>query len=404
MSSRDPDRLHEHEKPRAPEPKPQRGGSAAPLHNLVSNVGNRAFGGAIARTQGAGIMPGGQVHPTVQSKIDSTRGSGSEPRLGRRQQALAVARRPVGCPRAYRHYANDLNHAVSAKAFATGTDVYFAKDQYKPNTSDGDKLIAHELAHVVQQRGAPTSGPLTVSNPGDAMENEADAVADKVHSDRMPSDSAISFGFIDRRVMAAVERVAGSDPDPGDPFRGLYISDEVALRLSQGDSALDADGRLQAVVDALGLDLLEAAVLAVCAATELNPRYGRLYAYLQDDVTRKLPSPRLVGQLLEGEGLTPADVMVAFDAHGRLRHLGALKLLGDAQTPLAERPIKVADRLAAALLGGRMDESAAADAAADGRAARARSRARRAPSRRWRRCSPRPRICRSCSPAPTPTR
>ena len=99
-------------------------------------------------------------------------------------------------------------------------------------------------------------------------------------------------------------------------------------------------------------------MLAVCAATELNPRYGRLYAYLQDDVTRKLPSPRLVGQLLEGEGLSSADVMAAFDADGRLRRLGALKLMGDAQTPLAERPVKVADRLAAVLLGGRMDESA----------------------------------------------
>src|SRR6201999_1873570 len=118
----------------------------------------------------------------------------------------------------------------------------------------------------------------------------------------------------------------------------------------------DADARLQAAVEALGLDLLEAAGLAVRAATELNPRYGRLYAYLQDDVTRKLPSPRLVGQLLEGEGLSPADVMGAFDGAGRLRHRAALKLMGDAQTPLAERPIKVADRLAAVLLGGRMDE------------------------------------------------
>ena len=172
------------------------------------------------------------------------------------------------------------------------------------------------------------------------------------------SQAAISFGFIDRRVMAAVERVAGSDPDPGDPFRGLYISDETALRLTHGESPSDADERLQMVVEALGLDLLEAAVLAVCAATELNPRYGRLYAYLQDDVTRKLASPRLVGQLLEGEGLSSADVMSAFDADGRLRRLGALKLLGDAQTPLAERPVKVADRLAAVLLGGRMDEPA----------------------------------------------
>src|SRR4051812_15418274 len=159
--------------------------------------------------------------------------------------------------------------------------------------------------------------------------------------------------------MAAVERVAGSDPDPGDPFRGLYISDEVALRLTQGDSVSDADARLQHVVEALGLDLLEAAVLAVCAATELNPRYGRLYAYLQDDVTRKLPSPRLVGQLSAGEGLPPADAMGASEAGGRQPHRGPLRLLGDAQTPLAERPIKVADRLAAVLLGGRMDESSA---------------------------------------------
>ena len=60
---------------------------------------------------------------------------------------------------------------------------------------DGDKLIAHELAHVVQQRGAPTSGPLTVSNPGDAMEREADDVADKIGGDpkrRSPSASSIA--------------------------------------------------------------------------------------------------------------------------------------------------------------------------------------------------------------------
>jgi hypothetical protein len=76
--------------------------------------------------------------------------------------------------------ADTLNTAVAARAFATGTDVSFAQDQYKPNTTDGDRLIAHELAHVVQQRGAPTSGPLTVSEPGDALEREADDVAGRI--------------------------------------------------------------------------------------------------------------------------------------------------------------------------------------------------------------------------------
>src|SRR3954466_5278582 len=158
--------------------------------------------------------------------------------------------------------------------------------------------------------------------------------------------------------MSAVERVPGSDPNPGDPFRGLYISDETALRLTHGDSGAGADERLATVAAALGLDLLDCAVLAVCAAPELNPRYGRLYAYLQDDVTRKLPSPRLVGHLLEGDGLSAAALMTSFHRDAPLRRHGAITLPRDAQTPLAERPVKVADRLAAALLGGRMDESA----------------------------------------------
>ena len=179
MSSHDKDRLLEHEKPRAPEQKP-REDDAAPLHNLVSNVGNRAFGGAIARSQGAGIQAGGTVHPAVQAKIDGTRGGGQALDTGVANK-LSPSLGDLSDVRVHTDStAHDLNHAVSAKAFATGNDVYFAKDQYKPNTTDGDKLLAHELAHVAQQRGAPTSGPLTVSNPGDAMENEADAVASKI--------------------------------------------------------------------------------------------------------------------------------------------------------------------------------------------------------------------------------
>ncbi|HWK25275.1 MAG TPA: DUF4157 domain-containing protein [Solirubrobacter sp.] len=177
----EPERIHEHERPRAPEQQPApEADPGAPLKQFASDVGNRAFGGAIARTQGAGILPSGEVHPSVQSTLDATRGTGApldpgvrermEPALG----DLSDVRVHTGST------AHELNHAVSARAFATGSDVYFAPDQFKPNTADGDRLIAHELAHVVQQRGAPTSGPLTVSNPGDAIETEADAVAERI--------------------------------------------------------------------------------------------------------------------------------------------------------------------------------------------------------------------------------
>ena len=88
---------------------------------------------------------------------------------------------------------------MSARAFATGTDVYFAQDEYKPNTTDGDKLIAHELAHVVQQRGAPTSGPLDRLESWrlDGARGGRRGRQDRTRKWLIPQ-AAISFGFINR--------------------------------------------------------------------------------------------------------------------------------------------------------------------------------------------------------------
>jgi hypothetical protein len=43
--------------------------------------------------------------------------------------------------------------SIGALAYATGRDVAFAAGQYQPGTAQGQRLLAHELAHVVQQRG-----------------------------------------------------------------------------------------------------------------------------------------------------------------------------------------------------------------------------------------------------------
>ena len=125
-------------------------------------------------------MPTGEVHPEVQGQIDATRGSGAGLDAGVRgrfEGDARAARRRHGPHRRHGRPAQPLR--VRA-AFATGTDVYFAKGEYNPGSADGDRLIAHELAHVVQQRGAASSGPLTVSQPGDALETEADSVADSI--------------------------------------------------------------------------------------------------------------------------------------------------------------------------------------------------------------------------------
>ena len=160
-------------------PKPAEREREQPLHQLASDVGNQVFGNTLAR-EGAGIMPTGEVHPDVQGRIDATRGSGAGPGRGVRSRFEGELG-PLGDVTVHTDdTADQLNRSVSAQAFATGTDVYFAKGEYNPGSAEGDRLIAHELAHVVQQRGAASSRPAHRLQPGDALETEADSVADSI--------------------------------------------------------------------------------------------------------------------------------------------------------------------------------------------------------------------------------
>jgi hypothetical protein len=167
-----------------------------------------------------------------------------------------------------------------------------------------------------------------------------------------PAAATAPFMTVARRVRRAVQRVAATDPHPSDPFRGLYVSDDAALALSSGDAVHGVDERIAAVGALLGLDGLDMPVLALCAAPELDPRFGRLLAYLHDDVTRRLASPRLAARLLTDDPAESDAVLARFAADAPLRRRGAIRVLDDeATTPIADRLVKVDDRLAGHLLG-----------------------------------------------------
>ncbi|MGH2919024.1 MAG: eCIS core domain-containing protein [Solirubrobacteraceae bacterium] len=160
----------------------QRGAPALPLTGLprlASTVGNAAF--ATLARDGAGILPSGTVHPDVEAAIVRTRGGGGALDAGVRDRLAPGLGDSLADVRVHTDdHADALSRSVCARAFTTGADVYFARGEYRPGTSDGDSLLAHELTHVVQQRGVSTTGPLTVSEPGDAFEVEADSVASEL--------------------------------------------------------------------------------------------------------------------------------------------------------------------------------------------------------------------------------
>jgi Domain of unknown function (DUF4157) len=149
---------------------------ATAVERLASNMGNHAFG-VLARA-GGGILPDGTAHPDVTAAIARRRGYGEPLEEGVRTDLEGKLGHSFHDVRVHKDgEAGELARSVSARAFTTGTDLYFAQDEYKPDSAQGKELIAHELAHVVQQRGAPTTGPMRVSEPGEPLEREAEQAA-----------------------------------------------------------------------------------------------------------------------------------------------------------------------------------------------------------------------------------
>lgn len=127
---------------------------------------------------GGAILDGGRVHPDVTAQINSARGRGAplDPAL-REQMSSALGDSFADVRVHHDPLASTLAQSVQARAFTTGADIFFARGEYRPGGAAGRELLAHELAHVVQQRGAPTSGELRVSDPCDSLERDAERVA-----------------------------------------------------------------------------------------------------------------------------------------------------------------------------------------------------------------------------------
>ncbi|HEY5616330.1 MAG TPA: DUF4157 domain-containing protein [Vicinamibacterales bacterium] len=89
--------------------------------------------------------------------------------------------------------------SLRAQAYTIGTDIHFAAGRFRPDTGPGQQLIAHELAHVVQQsRGGPASND---------TEGRADLAADQLA--RGEAVSADALGGAPRAVQAKPDEYGG---------------------------------------------------------------------------------------------------------------------------------------------------------------------------------------------------
>ncbi len=184
-------------------------GEIGPARMNPVNEERAAAAGQIQRTMKAwrassGGGAGGQagVPKGSGAPLSSSIRSRMEPKLG---ASLGSVRVHTGSESA------DAAKGFGARAFTVGEDVHFNAGQFQPGTKEGDKLLAHELTHVVQgqksgiqrkpegddkgggEKGAEgggggggeggaeaKGGGAEVSDPSEPAEKEADATGDKV--------------------------------------------------------------------------------------------------------------------------------------------------------------------------------------------------------------------------------
>jgi hypothetical protein len=207
-----------------------------------------------------------------------------------------------------------------------------------------------------------------------------------------PADPSLAYlmgrlAIVEARVRAAVDRRRADDPDPGDRFRGLYISDAQVDGLLANESgmieeawtaaALDAvaqldraaeeteaagqDIRLRRLARAFALGPDDVELLLIALAPDLDPRFERLYGYLHDDVSRRRASAGLALELAgPGSGVSSGVERVRLGPHGTLVSAGLI-LVEDADRPFLTRSLRVADRVTAHLLGDDQPDAMIAD-------------------------------------------
>ncbi|WP_330283756.1 ATP-binding protein [Streptomyces sp. NBC_00588] len=163
------------------------------------------------------------------------------------------------------------------------------------------------------------------------------------------------------QVTLLVEHRSADDPTAGDPLRGLYLSEEAVRHLLRPvepllppvpvlpSSAGQPYDRLAELSGRLGLTELDAALLLIALAPDLDRTFEPLYGYLNDDVSRRRATVSLALDLV-GAPLHSPGARARLHATAPLCRLGLLTV-EEPERPFLSRSLRAPDRLVAHLLG-----------------------------------------------------
>lgn len=202
--------------------------------------------------------------------------------------------------------------SVGALAYTVGRDVVFGAGQYAPETSGGQRLLAHELTHVVQQGYAQPFAPPAPEQPTPAAEADAPAAAQTAQAVEPAAEQAAASPALSPAPVARAAMTAAVQ-------RQVVVSDPTNHTMTEAEA------------DALTLEALDAAIARVKAELEHTPIVAVIYETLARNLEileaarkRKAPAEPLEADDLswddeEGEEGTAVEKygVVNFDGYDR---------------------------------------------------------------------------------------
>lgn len=172
---------------------------------------------------------------------------------------------------------------------------------------------------------------------------------------------------LDALIDAEIRRIRARYELTRDEFHGLYITDErveALLRATQPvfegvtppdittTRTRDTSSRWRQLADALSLSDDERDLVLIALAPELHPKYETLYAYLNDDATRRYPTPELAARLLGRDEQQNVRLRGLLSAAGKVLSNGAIEVAAPVRDEIrAHRPLRAAGALADWLVG-----------------------------------------------------
>ncbi len=181
--------------------------------------------------------------------------------------------------------AADMARTLHASAFTLGSHVAFAAGRFQPHSGQGRRLLAHELAHVLQQRQAPAPVIRRACDDPDfctpyATTKEADDAEWWIRNTYMAAEGLATYGS---EVEGLYERFL--DRSPGDSLDPVVFDNASSYLVSSFRDSGDTTSDVDEVIDMVGNRLH----MAPGPLRDDTPTMMSLSNFLSDDELNNRP-------------------------------------------------------------------------------------------------------------------